>query len=169
MDLKEFQQLALRLRPRLVAEISAMLGDGPRAETADDIVQETLVKLWGIRDRLDTIRSVDAMAVTVARNRCIDLLRTERVTRVDIGFYEATDPAEQSAMEAIIETEASLAADRLLSQLPPLQQAVMRMRHIDGLEISEIAAVTGTTPNAVRVNLSRARHTVRDIFMNHTQ
>lgn len=168
MDLKEFQQLALRLRPRLVADISAMLGDGLRAETADDIVQETLVKLWGIRDRLESVRSVYGMALTVARHRCIDLLRSERVRRVDIAFYEATDPAEQSAMEAIIENENALAADRILSQLPPLQQAVMRMRHVDGLEINEIAAITGTSPNAVRVNLSRARHTVRDIFLNRT-
>jgi RNA polymerase sigma-70 factor (ECF subfamily) len=39
------------------------------------------------------------------------------------------------------------------------------MRHLDGLEIGEIAALTGSTPEAVRVNLSRARKRVRELFM----
>lgn len=158
--------MALRLRHRLVADISAMLGDESRAETAEDIVQETLIKLWNIRDRLSATSSVDALALTIARRRCIDLLRGNKGVKTPIDTFDAPDSSTLSALEAIIEDENAARADRILSQLPPVQQAILRMRHIDGLDIAEIARITGATPNAVRVNLSRARHSVRSIFMN---
>jgi RNA polymerase sigma-70 factor (ECF subfamily) len=39
------------------------------------------------------------------------------------------------------------------------------MKHIDGFEIEEIAGITGCRPEAVRVNLSRARKKVKEIFL----
>ena len=46
---------------------------------------------------------------------------------------------------------------RPMITLPDMQQAVLRMKHIDGLETAEIAHITGCTEEAVRQNLSRAR------------
>lgn len=43
------------------------------------------------------------------------------------------------------------------------------MRHVDGMEISEIAAVTGSTPNAIRVTLSRARQNVKELYLKTTE
>ncbi len=53
----------------------------------------------------------------------------------------------------------------IMEQLPGLQQTILRMKHIDGFEVKEIAELTGSTPEAVRVNLSRARKKVRDLFL----
>ena len=46
-----------------------------------------------------------------------------------------------------------------------MQQAVLRMKHLDGLEVGEIAELPGSTPEAVRMNLSRARRRVKEMFM----
>ncbi|MCD8185461.1 MAG: sigma-70 region 4 domain-containing protein [Rikenellaceae bacterium] len=54
---------------------------------------------------------------------------------------------------------------RIVDALPELQQAVLRMRHIDELEVQEIAQLTGSNPEAVRMNLSRARRKVKEIFL----
>ena len=53
----------------------------------------------------------------------------------------------------------------IIASLPSVQQAVIRMKHIEGLEVGEIARITGSTPGAIRVALSRARQSIKDIFM----
>ena len=53
---------------------------------------------------------------------------------------------------------------RLINKLPGLQQTILRMKHVDGFEVEEIAGLTGSTPEAVRMNLSRARKRVREQF-----
>ena len=55
--------------------------------------------------------------------------------------------------------------DHILSLLPESQRIVLQMKHVDGLEVSEIARLTGSNENAIRVTLSRARHRVKQIFM----
>jgi len=51
---------------------------------------------------------------------------------------------------------------KLIEQLPPLQQMIMRLKDIEGHEVEEIAQITNTTPEAVRMNLSRARKKIRN-------
>lgn len=53
---------------------------------------------------------------------------------------------------------------RIIDRLPGLQQIILRMKHVDGCEVEEIAALTGSTPDAVRMNLSRARRRVKELF-----
>lgn len=53
----------------------------------------------------------------------------------------------------------------IIASLPSVQQNVIRMRHIEGLEIEEIARITGSTPGSIRVALSRARQNIKEIFM----
>jgi RNA polymerase sigma-70 factor (ECF subfamily) len=54
----------------------------------------------------------------------------------------------------------------LIAQLPPLQQMIMRLKDIEELEVEEIALITNCTPEAVRMNLSRARKKIRLIMVN---
>ena len=54
---------------------------------------------------------------------------------------------------------------KLIDRLPGLQQAVLRMKHLDGLEVEEISEITGTSPDAVRMNLSRARKWIKKEFL----
>lgn len=55
----------------------------------------------------------------------------------------------------------------IIASLPSVQQTVIRMRHIEGLEIADIAKITGSTPGSIRVALSRARQSIKEIFMQH--
>ena len=57
---------------------------------------------------------------------------------------------------------------RLLEQidaLPDRQQIILRMKHLDGMEVGEIAAMTGMTIASVRQNLSRARKNIMKRFL----
>ena len=53
----------------------------------------------------------------------------------------------------------------IMELLPGLQQTILRMKHVDGFEVKEIAELTGSSPEAVRVNLSRARKKVKELFL----
>lgn len=163
MDRNAFEKMASTLRPRVLSRALAVLGDRDEAE---DVAQETLLKLWSLRDRLDTFDSVEGFALIIARNRCIDLLRragNDRAVPLD-GFDVAE--AAFSPEEEIIETEEGRRLSRIIDGLPEGQRIVLTMKHVDGLEVEEIARLTGSNVNAIRVTLSRARHRVKDIFLN---
>ena len=57
----------------------------------------------------------------------------------------------------------------MIARLPDLQQAVLRMKHVEGFEVEEIAQLTGTNPVAVRTNLSRARKKIREQFLKNNK
>ena len=77
---------------------------------------------------------------------------------MQIAGSETTD-------QRLLEAEETREVLRVISTLPNLQQAVLRMKHIEGFEVEEIARLTGSTPIAVRTNLSRARKKVREQFI----
>lgn len=170
MERKEFERMAPSLREHIVVTVRRLSADSDPA-LADDVAQDTLLRLWTMRDRLDSYTSLRALATVIARNRAIDLLRSSRATlTVDLD-PDVADYAEASAHapdphQLLEGREAAARMDAILASLPSVQQAVLRMRHEEGMEISEIAAVTGSTPAAVRTALSRARHHVKQIFLN---
>ncbi len=169
MEQKDFEAMAPQLRQRIVGMVRKLSADSGDTDLADDVAQDTLLKLWSMRDRLDAYTSVYALAMVIARNRAIDLLkRVSALRSCDIADIDISDTA-VSAEDAIISTESENRAMSLLASLPSGQQAVLRMRHVDGMEISEIAAVTGSTTNAIRVTLSRARQNIKELYLKTTE
>lgn len=161
MKRHEFEKLALELRPRILTTATKLLSD---ADLAEDVAQETLLKLWSLKEKLSQYRSVDSLAMVVTRNRCLDILRQQgRNYNVSLDDFDTVAP-ELSPMERMIENESENEASQILSMLPEGQQIILKMKHIEGLEIEDIAQLTGATPNAIRVTLSRARKRVKEIF-----
>lgn len=138
------------------------------ADLADDIAQDTLLRLWQLRDRLDAYRSVDALARVISRNLALDALRSRGATvslsAVDMDF---PDEAHRLPDAEMISAELADEVDRVMARLAPAQQAVLRMRHTEGMEMDEIARVIGSTPANVRVLLCRARARVKSLFIDN--
>ena len=53
----------------------------------------------------------------------------------------------------------------LIKQLPPMQQTVLQLRHINGMEMAQVAEITGMNEPAVRKCLSRARQALRTMML----
>ena len=138
MDRKEFSAMAPALRERVIG----MAGRICPPDIADDVAQDTLLRLWTMREKLDAYSSIEALAMVIARNRAIDLMR-----------------------EAVTTSETAAEIDTIMSSLPSVQQAVLRMRHVEGMEIEEIARTIGSKPGAIRTALSRARQNVKELFL----
>lgn len=165
MDQREFELMAEQVRGRITAMLDRM-SPGLAAEIGEDVAQDTFLKMWTIRDRLDSYASPPALALTIARHRAIDLLREKGLT-VPLGDeHNPGDPlpSPHEEMEADERTARLMA---VIGSLPSAQQMVVRMRHLDGMEIDRIARLTGSSPGAIRTTLSRARQAIRQKFLNN--
>lgn len=164
MTRKEFETMVPALRERIVAMVRRMSAEAD-ADLADDVAQDTLLKLWTMRDRLETYRSVEALTMVMARNRAIDMLRNPLGDTVTIDDATQHYDTALTAEERLIVMEERTEIDGIIASLPSAQQAILKMKHIDGLEVNEIAQLTGSSPGAIRVALSRTRHQIKELFM----
>lgn len=135
-----------------------------RAE-AEDIVQETLIRVWNKREEWLQFGSIEAYCLTVARNLAID-----RSERKDSRTVELTSEMEQasdvsSPYEKLVNKERMMLIHRLMNRLPEKQRLIMQLRDIEGKNYKEIAVVLNLTENQVKVNLFRARQKVKQMFI----
>ncbi|MDR0748548.1 MAG: sigma-70 family RNA polymerase sigma factor [Tannerellaceae bacterium] len=161
MELDRFKITALPLREKLMNISLRMLGEKADAE---DVVQEALLKLWHIRDKLNGYNSVEALAVMVAKNLALDKLKARRPV-VEAADLWMLDSGEKSPAEWLEQQDAVACIRTLIKQLPSLQQTIIRMKDVEGYELHEIAEITGSRIEAVRTNLSRARKKIREQFI----
>lgn len=161
MELETFKITVLPLRKKLINISWRMMEDKSDAE---DIVQETFLKLWLIREKLDDYNSVEALAIQVAKNLALDKLKRHRPEGPDIETL-SLDSGYRSPAEQLEQRDAAERIRELIGRLPTLQQTIIRMKDVEGYELAEIAEITGTQVEAVRVNLSRARKKIREQFL----
>lgn len=161
MEQKEFEIEVGRIRPRLHNEAMRYVSD---AADAEDIAQEVVLKLWVMHDRLEEYRSTEALAVVMARRLSLNKMRKATVPLAEAR--PADTATDQTPEASLIEQEDEERVARLIDALPDTQQAVLRMKHTEGMEVGEIARLTGSSPEAVRQNLSRARRNILKHFVN---
>lgn len=161
MELETFKIVLMPLREKLINYSMRLVQE--RAD-AEDIVQEALLKLWYIREKLDGYHSVEALAIHVTKNLSLDKLRVRRPEGPDIDSL-ALDSGQRPPDEQLDQQDAAAHIRRLIAQLPSVQQTIIRMKDVEGYEIAEIAEITGSAVEAVRSNLSRARKRIREQFL----
>ena len=163
MTAEEFKQETGQIQPQLIAVAKHYL---PHQEDAEDIVQDVLAKLWGMCDELHC--PMVALARILTRNFCIDHLR-RRPNVIDMEAYDKDKlnslPAPPSAPPT-----ANEAIERMMTcmeHLPPKQQLVLRLRHMEGMSNADIAQLMNMSEDAIRQTLCRARKSVRDLFIKN--
>ena len=157
---KELEKVIVGMRRRLMDEARRFLRNQDEAE---DTVQDVVLKLWTMRDRLGDYRSVEAMAVVITRHLCLKRKRDYGKCRDLQALKETTGSGSPEQLLIGRETEGRLL--ELIDSLPDRQQAILRMKHVDGMETDEIEALTGMTADSVRQNLSRARRNIMKRFI----
>lgn len=162
MVARDFKTSVLPVSKKLLRFATYFLKD---EELARDAVQDVFLKLWQKRETLHEVNNIEAFAMQMTRNRCLDMLRNNRM----VPFDEETERRlKAKTVDVHSKVELSETANQiagLISKLPDLQRNVMQMRDMEQLSYEEIAEVTGLQVNAIRVNLSRARKKVRDEFL----
>ena len=130
-------------------------------EEAEDATQEVLVKLWHKSDSLNGFNSVEAFAMTITKNHCLDQLKSKRVNNIKIVHDNYADNT--PSLEKKIEDDDCLDwVGKIINQLPEQQRLIIQMRDIEQYEFEEIAKIMQMNVTAIRVALSRGRKTIRE-------
>lgn len=134
-------------------------------EEAEDAVQEVFIKLWKQGSKIDEYNNVDAVAVTMLKNFCIDQIRRKKHfirEDEDKQYFQNIDNA--SPYELMEKRESEKIVFHIIDHLPDLYKDAIRLREMDGLSYEEIAEKTKQNINTLRVIISRARKLIRDEF-----
>lgn len=130
-------------------------------EEAEDATQEILVKLWTKNDNLEKYNSLEAFAMTMTKNYCLDQLKAKRSN--NLRLVDDNFDNNQANLQKRLEDQDSLIwVEKIMNNLPEQQKLILQMREVEQYEFEEIAKILEMNPTAVRVALSRARKTVRE-------
>ncbi|HCN52858.1 MAG TPA: hypothetical protein DIS88_03355 [Prevotella sp.] len=155
MTTEEFQQEATSLRPKMVAIAKRYLNDRDEAE---DTAQDAMLMLWQMRDQLHA--PITSLAHVLTRNLTLDKIRKRKPVST-----LTTDIAEETSDNAEQESICRMMA--LIDNLPDSQRLLMRLRHMEGMEYSDMAKLTGLSETAIRKAISRARMTIRKQYLSN--
>ena len=135
------------------------------SEEAEDMLQEVMLKLWDKREKLTTCSSVEAFAVTITKNHCIDKLRCKKYKeQLDVEEMEL-DSGSLTPYESLELSENMKVMLNVFQTLPKQQRLLITLRDVEGYSYEEIAAQTGISGNNIRVGLSRARKAARKAYL----
>ena len=165
MELKQFKIDVLPLRDKLLNYARKLTEDPSDAE---DAVQEIMLKLWNMRQKLDEYQSIEALAMTMTHHLCKDIWRAKRPDSLSLEQVQA--PSQSATPERLLEEKDEFRLMRkIIDSLPTLQRTIIQMKDVQEYETEEIAEITGCSAEAIRSNLSRARKKVRDIYLQTIQ
>lgn len=146
-----FKDRVFRLAKRLLVS----------TEEAEDATQEVLVRLWNNKAKLGAYSSVEALAMTITKNYCLDQLKSKRASEMRIVHSNYTD--RQAGLDRQTEDRDTWGwAEKIIETLPEQQKMILQMRDIEEYDYEEIAKIMDMNETAVRVALSRARKTLRE-------
>ena len=158
MTTEEFKLQVLPVKDRLFRLAGRILND---MEDARDIVQEVLLRLWTKQDEIVKYRNVEAFAVVMTRNLCLDKIKSKGYGHDQLKDWNA--PADEKSPEKLAELKDTVSqVHQIIARLPEQQKLVVQMRDIEEMEYDDIALQLSMNVNAVRVTLSRARKEIRD-------
>jgi RNA polymerase sigma factor (sigma-70 family) len=156
---KDFKTDVLPISNKLLRFALQILQD---EEEAKDVLQDIFLKLWQKRDELAKVENLEAFAIRMIRNRCLDVIRTRRTVSMELVKHKKLADEECSDSELLENADSVGLIKRIIAGLPELQRTIIQLRDIEQLEYEEIAEATDLNVNAIRVSLSRARKKVRD-------
>ena len=154
MSPKEIENMVPALRPLMVKVGRDFFGNPTDAE---DVAQEGLIRLWKYCERLSAERNMEALAIKVAKNICVEIYRKRNTQTVTLeGGIESSETLAY-ADTSIEAGETQQKIDEALERLSPRERELLRKRHIEGHTAEEIAQETGIPKPSVKSMISMAR------------
>ena len=154
MSPKEFENIVPVLRPLMVKVGRDFFGNDA---DADDVAQEGLIRLWRYCERLSAERNMEALAVKVAKNICVEIYRKRTTKTISLTDRLESNEASDDADANIVAGETQQKIDEAMERLSPRERELLRKRHIEGHTADEIATETGIPKPSVKSMISMAR------------
>lgn len=134
---------------------------------AEDIMQDTLIKVWNRRERWDELESIEAFSLTVCRNLALDSIKRKGHGNPSIEDTHAEKPdLTANPYEEMLQNDRVQLVRDIINALPEKQKTSMQLREFEGKSYREIAQIMEITEEQVKINIFRARQTIKQKFKN---
>jgi RNA polymerase sigma-70 factor (ECF subfamily) len=160
-DEAAFARLYAATRAKLYGVVLRILR---RQDLADEVMQETFLKIWHSAGQFDALRAAPiTWMVAIARNRAIDLLRRRTESSIE-EEPEAMEVASDSP-DPLAHREISEELQRLLAcigRLPPERQRLVLLAYYNGWSREQLATELETPVNTIKTWLRRSLLEIRE-------
>ena len=157
MKQADFLQMIMPFKDKLYRLAKRLLVS---SEEAEDATQEVLLRLWSKKNKVESYANVEAFAMTMTKNYCLDKLKSKQSSNLKLVHSNYKD--EHTSLQREVELRDSVSfVHELMEELPAQQKIIIQLRDVEQYDYDEIAKVVNMSPTAIRVALSRARKYIR--------
>ena len=161
MNQKEFLETVLPFKDKVYRLAKRLLVSSDEAE---DATQELYFKLWKNKSKIGNYDNVEAYAMMMTKNYCLDQLKSKRASNLTLVHSNYRD--ENTTLQSDVEfRDGADIIKKMMNDLPEKQRMIVQLRDVENYEYHEIAEIMGMEPTAIRVALSRARKALREQFV----
>ena len=133
---------------------------------AEDIVQDTLIKVWNRRSDWEDIDSIEAFSLTICRNLSLDRIKKKENDNNSLEDVKGVEPLSSSnPQDRMIQADRVNLIRQIVDSLPEKQRSCMQLRDFEGKSYKEIAVILDITEEQVKVNIFRARQAVKQRYL----
>lgn len=161
MQEKAFRNVILPLKDKLFRMALRITLDSAEAE---DVVQDTMIRIWDKREEWPEIESIEALCMTICKNLAIDRSQKMEAQNMELTPERIQNFQTSSPYEKMVTDESLSIVRRLIDELPEKQKLILQLRDMEGESYREIANVLQLTEEQVKVNLFRARQRIKQRF-----
>lgn len=159
MESSQFKTLFLPCHRKLYAVAWRLTGN---AQSAEDLVQETFLRLWTRRQQIVSVECVEAYSITTLRRIFYDTKRSKQIEASEREISELHVKDSEDLNQRIDAQDEWQRIRTMILALPDPQGKIMIMRDVEGQTYEEISVETGLTEVNLRSILSRARKRIRE-------
>lgn len=168
-DQQAARELVEHLYPLVIRIVRSHL---PRRVPEEDLAQEVFLKMFSRLDQYQGAVPFPHWVSRIAVTTCIDHLRAQK-RRPEFRWADLTEN-EAELLDSVITNENDVAANdamaahelvhKLMAQLKPDDQLVIRLLDLEQKSIAEIAEITGWNQSLIKVRAFRARRKLQKLF-----
>lgn len=171
-DASVFPEIVRRYKDRLLSAVLRLVGD---REKAEDIVQETFLRVHRNAHRYKTIARFSTWIYTIALNMAKNEIRNVRRRRTaslwDVGPERDGEPVpldvpdrSERPDEAYERRDLREVMERCIEKLPPKYRTIIVLRDVEGLSYEEISEILKLPQGTVKSRMNRARSRFKEIL-----
>ncbi len=151
-----FERYDVKLYPYVVEVLKS-------PEAADDIIQDSFMRIWLNREKLTTIDNPPSWIFKLVLNACYNILRRQITENKVLGIVAAEkSPRDQYAEQDIQYAQTKRLIGEAVAQLTPQRRKIYSLNRIDGLKVNQIANELDLSVSTVKNTLAAALVSIRD-------
>ncbi len=159
-----FISQVMPVKPKLLRFAYRLLGN---EEDAKDIIQDALLKVWHHKERMNDLQNLEAWCMRITRNLALDRLKSKKFRQADeLDNVRELPSATRNPHATMEQSDTMKKVHQVIQALPEKYRTIIQLRDMDGYTYQEIADILEVEMSEVKVNLHRARKTVREQLQN---